>query len=135
MIYRIYEKHVVDRTARMPLAMAVERYLGGDWSELIAEQTWPTLEELLGSDRPMSRAELRRRLAELAGKAVAQRLDAIEEESASDEEIHELALDDVQLEFEDCSAIEAHLGERLLADALSVYGEALASRIAEGASA
>jgi len=60
-----------------------------------------------------------------------EQLDAIEQESASDEEIAELALDEVELDAEDLAALDTHLGERLLADALSLYGEALASRITE----
>lgn len=131
MICTVYKKHLVHGSTAMPLAEAVEEYFGGDWSELIAEQAWPELEELLAGAPAISRAALRQRLVELAAKTAAQRLDAVEEESASDEEIHELALDDVELDFEDHAALEAHLGERLLADALGVYGEDLARRLAD----
>lgn len=135
MICRVWEKHVVDRTGTMPLAEAVARHLGGDWSELIAEQAWPELEELLNGSLRISRDTLQDQLVELAEDAARRRLEAVEEESASDEEIHELALDEVRLDAGDLAALKAHLGEQLLADALSLYGEALASRIAEGVSA
>jgi len=130
-ICRLYHKHLVNRTETIPLAEAVEQYLSGDWGVLVEALEWPPLEELLADAPRISRADLRQRLVALAAEDATARLDAIEEESASDEEIAELALDEVELDAEDLAALDTHLGERLLADALSLYGEALASRITE----
>lgn len=131
MIYRLYEKHLVDRTVTKPLPEAVEKYLGGNWEALIEDHGLPPLDELLDQAPRISRTDLRRRLVDLAAQAATQRLDAIEQEWDSDEEIHELALDEVDLEIHDLAALDLHLGNMLLANAFAFYGAALDHRIAE----
>lgn len=129
MICTIYKKHVVHGATSMPLVEAVEQYFGGDWAALVPELAWPPLEELLDGAPSLSRAALRERLITLAALEATARLNAIDEESASDEELYELALDEVELEPQDLAALDAHLGKWLFAQAVNVYGEELARRL------
>lgn len=130
MFYQLFKKHLVSRPIRQPLADAVAEYFDGDWPRLIADLEWPPVEALLDGAPSLTRAAFRQRLVErLAATEVIRQFDAIEEDSASDEELFELALDEVELDAEDLAALDTRLGEPLLAQALEVYGETLASRI------
>jgi len=127
----IYEKRIVYAPTRMPLADAVDQYLGGDWNELIPELAWPPLDELLAGAPTIPRSLLRQRLVTFAAETATRRLNDTLQESASDEAFHELALDGVALDADDLAALDAHLGAELLDTALAVYGQALADRLTE----